>query len=281
MEATLLSFCEANKGIIIGAGLVVGVALLNLFWRAGTEVAVLTKDVPKKFKLIEKKSLVSGEGILPVNLYRFEITGKRALGLPVGQHIYVSTTLDGEEVKRAYTPTSNNNTKGHFDLVIKIYPAGKMGNFIDKLKIGDSIDVTGPKGEFTYEKNKYTHLGMLAGGTGITPCLQIIDEISRHSDDKTKVSLLYGNLTENDIILREKIEEYAKSCPNITVYHVLNKPPQGWKQGEGFITPDMITKFCPAPGQGKILMCGPPPMIGAMMKNCTTLGYTKTELFNF
>jgi len=88
--------------------------------------------------------------------------------------------VDGEEVVRSYTPSSSNSDKGFFDLVIKVYPKGKMSQFIDKLKIGESIDVLGPTGRFEYEKNKFKHIGMLAGGTGITPMLQVRERRKRN-----------------------------------------------------------------------------------------------------
>jgi cytochrome-b5 reductase len=59
-------------------------------------------------------------------------------------------------------------------LVLKIYPNGKMTNFVDGLKIGECINVRGPKGRFQYTKNMYKNIGMLAGGTGICPMLQIV-----------------------------------------------------------------------------------------------------------
>jgi cytochrome-b5 reductase len=51
----------------------------------------------------------------------------------------LKATVDGEEVRRSYTPTLTG--VGFFDLVLKIYPQGKMTNFVDQLKIGDKIDV--------------------------------------------------------------------------------------------------------------------------------------------
>jgi cytochrome-b5 reductase len=42
-----------------------------------------------------------------------------------------------------------------------------------ELNIGDYIQVRGPKGVFKYEPNLVKHLGMIAGGTGITPMLQV------------------------------------------------------------------------------------------------------------
>lgn len=44
---------------------------------------------------------------------------------------------------------------------------------------------------------------MLAGGTGITPMFQVLNAILKNPRDTTSVTLLYGNLTEEDILLRK------------------------------------------------------------------------------
>lgn len=134
--------------------------------------------------------------------------------------------MEGEDepIIRYYTPTSSNDDLGHFDLVIKVYPKGKMSKHIDTMKIGDELEVAGPKGEFIYKANTFSKIGMLAGGTGITPMLQIIREVAKHKDtDKTQISLLNGNVTVQDIILREEIDELAKTVPQFSAYHVLNE----------------------------------------------------------
>lgn len=43
------------------------------------------------------------------------------LGLPVGKHVFLYATINGETVMRAYTPSSSDTVKGHFDLVVKVY----------------------------------------------------------------------------------------------------------------------------------------------------------------
>ena len=153
-----------------------------------------------------------------------------------------------------------------------------MTQYLDNMKIGDTILVSGPKGRFNYEKNKYNKLGMIAGGTGITPMLQVIEEILKHPDDKTEIALLYGNLTEQDIILRDRLEELARKHSQFTLYHVLNEPPANWTQGVGFITQEMIEKYLPPVGEKmNILMCGPPPMLGAMKSHLEKLGMKRGE----
>jgi len=233
------------------------------------------------FELMEKKVLTTGQN--PVKEYRFKIEDNGELGLPIGQHISLKATIDGEEVRRSYTPTLTG--PGFFDLVLKIYPQGKMTNHVDKLSIGGKIDVSGPKGKFEYKKNMYKEIGMIAGGTGITPMLQIVKEIFEDSTgDNTKVFLIFGNITENDIILQDKIEQYEKMYPNFKCYHCLEKPidSEKWKQGKGYITSDMIKEHCPKQSSdSKILLCGPPPMIKAMNMNLEKIGFTKDDIFTF
>jgi len=233
-------------------------------------------------KLVKKEVLT--QGACPVKLFRFELdSAKKSLGLPIGQHIWLTANIDGEEIKRSYTPTSTNDDLGYFDLVVKIYPKGKMSQYLDQLKIGDTIQVCGPKGRFLYEKNKFASIGMIAGGTGITPMLQVIKEILKYDDDTTEVTLLFGNITELDIILREMIDDLAAKHPRFKVYYVLNEPPEGWTQGVGFITKQMIEEHLPAKGSDmNVLMCGPLPMTNGMTKILKEeLGFDRSHYFVF
>jgi len=233
-------------------------------------------------KLVKKEVLT--QGACPVKLFRFELDNpKQSLGLPIGQHIWLTTEIDGEEIKRSYTPTTTNDDLGYFDLVVKIYPKGKMSQYLDQLKIGDTLRVSGPKGRFIYEKNKFAKIGMIAGGTGITPMLQVIKEILKFEDDKTQVTLLFGNITELDIILKEMIDDLVAKNPRFKVYYVLNEPPEGWTQGVGFITKQMIQEHLPEKGEDmNVLMCGPLPMTNGMAKILKEeLGFERKHYFTF
>jgi cytochrome-b5 reductase len=41
------------------------------------------------------------------------------------------------------------------------------------LKEGDSVNVKGPFAKLDYQANKYKKIGMVAGGTGIAPMIQV------------------------------------------------------------------------------------------------------------
>ncbi|ORY46454.1 ferredoxin reductase-like protein [Rhizoclosmatium globosum] len=185
-----------------------------------------------------------------------------ALGLPTGQHIQVTATIDGKEVTRSYTPT---------------YPNGKLSRHIENLKIRDTIKIRGPKGNFKYEPNMVKTLGMIAGGTGITPMLQIIKASIKDPKDKTKLNLIFANVKPEDILLKKELDALAASLPRFKVYYVLNQPDEGWEGGVGFVTKEMIEEHAATPGDSKILLCGPPPMVQAMQKHCEELGFAKAN----
>lgn len=110
------------------------------------------------------------------------------------------------------------------------------------LKIGQTMKVRGPKGAMVYTPNMCRAIGMIAGGTGITPMLQIIRAIirARAAGDTTKVNLIFANVNPDDILLREDLDSLVKEDANFSVYYVLNNPPEGWNGGVGFVTAEMI-----------------------------------------
>lgn len=252
---------------------VVGVLVFFKFYR-GRTVAVLKKDAYQSFELVEKTPMSANTA-----LYRFKLPRKNdILGLPIGQHITVACEIDGKEVARSYTPSSSDDDKGHFDLIVKSYPTGLLSRYLGELQLHQTIKVKGPKGKMVYQPGLVRAFGMIAGGTGITPCLQVIRAVLKNPADRTKISLIYANVNEGDIILRDELDELAAQYDNFEVFHVLNNPPAGWQQGEGFVTTDIIKQHCPAPADDiKILMCGPPPMISAMKKATESLGYEKAR----
>lgn len=163
--------------------------------------------------------------------------------------------------------------------MIKAYPQGNISAHMTTLKIGDTMKFRGPKGAMVYTPNMCKRIGMIAGGTGITPMLQVVRAISRARPlDTTKVDLIFANVNPDDILLKDEIDELAAKDSNFKVYYVLNNPPEKWDGGVGFVTADMIKEKLPPPGPDmKICICGPPPMVSALKKATESLGYQKAR----
>ncbi|KAK7576282.1 hypothetical protein V9T40_012568 [Parthenolecanium corni] len=221
--------------------------------------------------------------------FRFKLPSENhILGLPIGKHLHLSAKINDELVSRAYTPVSSDDDLGYVDLVIKVYfkdtnpkfpEGGKMSQYLENMKIGESIDFRGPAGRLEYigdgsflirpsrqeppVKTTVKKLSMIAGGSGIAPILQIIRHISKNPKDETKLSLLFANQTEEDILLRDELEQVAKEHPDqFKFWYTVDRPTESWKYSSGFVSAEMIADHLYGPSEDTlVLMCGPKPMI--------------------
>jgi cytochrome-b5 reductase len=168
-----------------------------------------------KYPLLKKESLSHD-----TRKFTFGLPAGHVLGLPTGQHMTMKLVdpVDGKTHQRSYTPVTDNSDIGIMSFVIKIYKAGvhpkfpeggKMSQHLDSLKIGDVMDMKGPKGHLDYkrggnftvkplgkpmETRQTNQILMIAGGTGITPMLQILQFIFKNPGDPTiQVRLIYAN----------------------------------------------------------------------------------------
>ncbi|XP_062969976.1 NADH-cytochrome b5 reductase 1 [Cynocephalus volans] len=302
---------QPSAGLLasLGVGLLtlLGVALGSYLVRKSRRPRVTLLDPNEKYllRLLDKTTVSHNTKRL-----RFALpTAHHILGLPVGRHVYLSARIDGSLVIRPYTPVTSDEDRGYVDLVIKIYlkgvhpkfpEGGKMSQYLDSLKIGDVVEFRGPsglltytgKGNFNIQPNKKSppeprvakKLGMIAGGTGITPMLQLVRAILKDAEDPTQCFLLFANQTEKDIILREDLEELQARYPNrFKLWFTLDHPPEDWAYSKGFVTADMIQEHLPAPGDDVLLLlCGPPPMVQlACHPNLDKLGYSQKMRFTY
>ena len=140
---------------------------------------------------------------------------------------------------------TSDEDQGYFDLLIKSYPTGNISKYVGQMTVGQKLKVRGPKGAMVYTPGLVRRFGMIAGGTGITPMLQIIRAINRGrprhgGNDTTQVDLIFANVNEEDILLKDDLDKLAAEDSGFNVYYVLNNPPEKWDGGVGFCTPDMI-----------------------------------------
>jgi ferredoxin-NADP reductase len=72
------------------------------------------------------------------------------------------------------------------------------------------------QGQFKVGRNLVhkKYVGMMAGGSGITPMLQILVASLEDRADQTKFSLIFANQTPEDILCREKLEDLEQRYPN-------------------------------------------------------------------
>lgn len=261
---------------------------------AGAPAVALSNPREKIHCKLVSKTVVSHD----VRLFRFALpSSDQVLGLPVGKHIFLCATIDDKLCMRAYTPTSPVDAVGHFELLVKIYfkgdnpkfpNGGIMSQYLESLDIGANLDIKGPLGHIDYTgrgnflvngKPKFAkRLAMIAGGTGITPLYQVIQAVLRDQpEDKTEMHLVYANRTEDDILLKEDLDGWARDYPEqFKVWYVVGEAKEGWKYSVGFVSESILREHVPIGGSEDTLAlaCGPPPMIQfAVQPNLEKMNY--------
>jgi nitrate reductase (NAD(P)H) len=271
--------------------------------RKWTGPAALDPTRRQQFKLIQRTDVCHNTRLLRFSLPSTE----HVLGLPVGQHVFVSARVDGRLVMRAYTPVSTNAEKGVMDLLIKVYfkgvdplypDGGVMSQHLESLQVGDTVEVKGPLGHIEYLGHGYfdlsgskaytSSLALVAGGTGITPMYQIIVAVLANPEDKTRMWLLYGNRSEDDILLHAELDALAAAHPErLTVTHTLSRPKDAatWKGCVGRINADLVAKHLPPAIDGSkkpiAFMCGPTGLQDSCQALLAAVGYDDDRVHIF
>lgn len=189
------------------------------------------------------------------------------------------------------------DAKGFLDFIIKRYPNGPMSEHLHSMAPGQSLEMKGPIPKYPWSPNKHEHIALIAGGTGITPMYQVARAIFKNPEDKTKVTLVFGNVSEDDILLRKEWQDLENEYPQrFRAFYVLDNPPEGWQYGKGFMTKDLLKTVLPGPKDGnvKIFVCGPPGLYkaisgpkkspaeqGELSGFLKELGYTEEQVYKF
>jgi ring-1,2-phenylacetyl-CoA epoxidase subunit PaaE len=205
-----------------------------------------------------------------VSIYVTEADGS-ALEFRPGQFLSVDVTVDGKRLRRAYSLASACLPDVPVHVTVKRIEGGRVSNHLnDTVREGDELEVLGPSGNFTIEPRQVNerHLVMVAGGSGITPIMSILETALR-LEGGSRVTLIYGNRGWDDVIFRDRLASLCDEfAGRLVLDHVLERPPEDWSAGEGLLSGEVLEARLQALGiqdDGLIryFVCGPTPMMEA------------------
>lgn len=182
----------------------------------------------------------------------------------------VVTEDDGTTLAvRPYTPISTNCEIGIFVLLVKQYPGGKLSEQMHRLPIGDGLEF---KHVEQNVKVQYPfcapRIGMIAGGTGITPMVQALHALLGTKGDDTQVSMVFAARTADELLGKEGLDEWmATSNKRFSIEYILSNEPlkSAWKGERGRVSRALLERMLPPPDSPcLIFVCGPPGMYAAL-----------------
>ncbi|MGL2962672.1 2Fe-2S iron-sulfur cluster-binding protein [Flavobacterium sp. RSB2_4_14] len=125
-----------------------------------------------------------------------------------GQYINLKLTLDGQEIRRAYSICSSPNSD-ELRIAIKSVKNGHFSKFANEnIKVGDILEVSPPEGRFTFEPNseRQKNYAAFAAGSGITPIMSILKSVLE-SEPKSTFVLVYSNKSVEETIFHNELHD--------------------------------------------------------------------------
>jgi ring-1,2-phenylacetyl-CoA epoxidase subunit PaaE len=206
-----------------------------------------------------------------------------------GQYVNLRLTLDGQEIRRAYSICSSPES-GELRIAVKAMKDGTFSQFANtKLKVGDLIEVGKPEGKFTFESqvDRQKNYAAFVAGSGITPVISILKSVLK-GEPKSSFVLVYGNKSPEETIFHQELHDLqSKYTGRLFVHYVFS---QAKAEGELFGRIDKSVVNFVLNNKHKELefdkfyLCGPEEMINTvsavLKENNISEKNIKFELFS-
>ncbi len=188
-------------------------------------------------------------------------------GLQAGQFILFSVVINGVRHRRAYSPRSINGRPDRFAITVQRQPGGLVSQYLnDHTQVGDVLEIDQAGGAFTLPAVAPAKLLMVAGGSGITPCMAMLEHLLR-SQAGTRATLIYFARGRQDRIFAQALDDMAQRWPQFTyvaidsVANTANVPgPQAPPQ---MLDLALLDQRVPAWREVPAYCCGPAPLMDA------------------
>ena len=197
-----------------------------------------------------------------------------------GQYIGLTVDINGVRTSRPFSLASSPNQLSYYELGVRIKENGFVSPFlIENLKVGDILEASEPLGSLFY--NPLFHgkdLVFIAGGSGITPFISLLRDISE-KQLSLNIWLIFGCLTEKDILFKIELDDIQKRRSNINVRYILSEPDSDWKGESGFITRDKILNEIGTIARKYFFVVGNRAMYEFVRKELSTLGIPQHRVY--
>jgi len=240
---------------------------------------MLTDD-KKKFKKLYKSRAKLNKKLLANPIECWHIDLQDGAGLVIREYTPISTWNELKETSK-------------MDLLIKLYPDGKMSQSLAAAQHGAKFFMGPPKrtisSSFFLGIPDDINYACIAGGTGITPFLQMIQFIETRLQSKEKapkLTLLYSNKKVQDVLLKDKLLSLSQWGDHFKVIFTLTREdPTSFEESHGYlfgrVSGDFIQKFLPPTTHHHVFVSGPEGMWSTLFPILMENGYAQkscTEL---
>jgi len=194
-----------------------------------------------------------------------------------------------EELTRAYSMANHPGETGVIDLNVRIAtpppgaPPGRGSSYLFGLEPGDEVTVSGPFGDFHVHEGD-SEMVYIGGGAGMAPLRSQLFDLLEERGTRRRISFWYGARSRREIFYADEFERLAREHDNFEFHVALSAPlpEDAWNGPTGFIHEVVLDRYLrehPAPEDIEYYLCGPSPMVSAIMNMLDDLGVEPGNIF--
>jgi len=209
---------------------------------------------------------------------RFRLQGGEAIDFEAGSYIQLIVPEYYEEF-RAYSISNAPSEKDTVEIMVRLVKNGLCSTYAHALEKGDTVEFTGPYGDFKLIEDEDTELILVGGGVGMAPIKSLIFYALENFSRK-KVSLFFGCRAVKDMIYYDFFKKLSSDSPRFISHYALSEmdPGDEWDGAKGFIH-ETLNNCMRRSGRRQAFLCGPPPMIHAVTKVLKIHGVPEKNIF--
>lgn len=196
-----------------------------------------------------------------------------------------------EPIMRAYSMANYPDEKGIIMLNVRVCPPppqvpdappGQMSSYLFNLQPGDTVEVSGPYGDF-FAKDTDAEMIFIGGGAGMAPMRSHLFDQFKRLHTKRKISFWYGARSLREAFYVEEFNQLAEEHDNFEWHLVLSEPlpEDDWNGATGFVHEYLYENYLkdhPTPEDCEYYMCGPPMMNKAAGEMIYNLGVEQENI---
>ena len=227
-------------------------------------------------------------------------SSRQCSGLEVGQFVAIRGEMDGETLMGYFSPITRPNDEGVLGILCRVdFKGGPITKLLEFSRPGSVLNMCPMGGlRLKFESDKISfrgkeirRIGLLAGGTGIAPMIQIIRSYCQYVRSRPAgsvppggLNLIYAADSLADLAYMKILDDVAEQYPEHFRFYVkLSRPPLGWTEGVGYVEKiDIIRHIMYPPEDGDLVVfCGPPVFESVLSKTFGSLGFEKSQMFSY
>lgn len=176
---------------------------------------------------------------------------------------YARLRVPGTDEWRSYSFANRSSAANQLQFLVRLLPQGVMSDYLrERCQPGQWLEFEAPLGSF-YLRQVSRPLVLVAGGTGLSAFLGMLDDIALTGGCGQPISLFYGVTAQRDLCEMPRLDAYRQQIADFDWHAVVSQASPEWTGKRGWI-PEHFDARTMAASAFDMYVCGPPPMVEAI-----------------